>query len=128
MYSAKSVRDKRTLFQIIQVLYRTSVKDDPGKDLKAAEDFFQLAFESHLVAAALHTADDCTSDNMPSLKDVADSLVERFFPPVLAGQQTLENSDDGVFSYAKELISLGLVYHGFHNAIREGDGNRIRTY
>lgn len=32
---------------------------------------------------------------------------------------------DGVYLYATELLSLGLLWHGFHDAIKEGDGERI---
>ncbi len=28
---------------------------------------------------------------------------------------------DGVYVYATDLLSLGLVWHGLHDAIREGD-------
>ena len=38
-------------------------------------------------------------------------------------------SDDGVHNmYAVELLSLGLLWHGFRDAIREGDGDRILRY
>ena len=41
-----------------------------------------------------------------------------------------ENSgtDYMVHEYGKEVLSLSLVWHGFHDAIREGDGERIITY
>lgn len=32
---------------------------------------------------------------------------------------------DGVKMYAKELLSLGLLYSEFRDAIREGDGDRV---
>lgn len=38
------------------------------------------------------------------------------------------DSTDGVFVYAKEVISLGLLWHGFHDAIKEADGERILRY
>lgn len=30
--------------------------------------------------------------------------------------------------YVYELLSLGLLWHGFHDAIREGDGKRVLRY
>ena len=39
-----------------------------------------------------------------------------------------EMCEDGVYVYATELLSLGLLWHGFHDSIREGDGDRILRY
>lgn len=33
-----------------------------------------------------------------------------------------------VHIYAFKVLSLGLLWHGFHDAIREGDGDRILQY
>ena len=35
---------------------------------------------------------------------------------------------DRVHLYAMDLLSLSLIWHGFHDAIREGDGERILRY
>ena len=37
-------------------------------------------------------------------------------------------NDDGVYVYATELLTLGLIWHGFHDSIKEGDGDRILIY
>ncbi|XP_062512946.1 uncharacterized protein LOC134188769 isoform X2 [Corticium candelabrum] len=52
LYWDDSSRDKGTLHHLKHVLNKTSVHKDPGKDLKAAEDFFTLAWEAHVVSAA----------------------------------------------------------------------------
>ena len=31
---------------------------------------------------------------------------------------------DGVYLYASDLLKLGVIWIGFHDAIREGDGDR----
>ena len=36
--------------------------------------------------------------------------------------------DDGVQAYAKELLIPGSLWHGFHDAYKEGDGDRIVRY
>lgn len=33
--------------------------------------------------------------------------------------------DDEVLLYATEVLSLGLLWHGFHDAVKEADGDRI---
>ena len=41
-------------------------------------------------------------------------------------QQQLEPSSyDGVCLYAREVLSLGLIWHEFHDAVKEGDGDRV---
>ena len=47
--------------------------------------------------------------------------------PVTSTQE-INASDDGVCIYATELLSLGLLWHGFYDAVKEGDGNRIIRY
>ena len=39
-----------------------------------------------------------------------------------------DNSQDKVRCYALQVLHLGLLLHGFNNAIKEGDGNRIFNY
>ena len=36
--------------------------------------------------------------------------------------------EDGVHGYAVEFLTLALLWHGFHDVIREGDGERILRY
>ena len=38
------------------------------------------------------------------------------------------DSTDTVYLYATKVITLGLLWHGFHDAIKEGDGERILRY
>ena len=45
-----------------------------------------------------------------------------------SGKDDVTTSEDGVFTYAMELLTLSLLWHGFHDAIREGDGERIIRY
>ena len=41
--------------------------------------------------------------------------------------QTKEKCDDGIFVYACEVLSLGLLWHCFHDAVKEGVGRRVIT-
>ena len=36
--------------------------------------------------------------------------------------------DDGVHTYAMDFLTLALLWHGFHDSIKEGDGDRILRY
>jgi len=38
------------------------------------------------------------------------------------------NSKDQAHCYALQVLQLGLLWHGFNDAIKEGDGSRILNY
>ena len=60
--------------------------------------------------------------NMSVLKELAESISSENKPKEDKSKQ--ENTDS-VYEYARETLSLGLLYAEFSDAIREGDGNRI---
>ena len=47
LFSTKSVSESGTLYQICNLLHRTAVPIDPGKNMKAAEDFLLLVLHAH---------------------------------------------------------------------------------
>ena len=102
------------------------MREDPGKDLKAAEDFFQLVWEGHVVSAAIAIVGERNEQRL-TISKVAELIAARFAPP-LFGNQPSDYDCDGVISNAKEVMILGFVYHGFYDAIREGEGDRIMVY
>ena len=57
--------------------------------------------------------------------DLAAAIVSNF---VCLLDSEDSGTDDLVHEYSKEVLSLSLVWHGFHDAIREGDTERIITY
>ena len=54
-----------------------------------------------------------------TLSEVADTLVSIFV--CILSKQT----NDDVYLYAYEVITLGLVWYGYRDACREGDGDRV---
>ena len=54
---------------------------------------------------------------------MAKKIVEKFVQLPSESSGGVEN--DCVHVYAKEMLTLGLLWHGFHDAIKEGDGDRI---
>ena len=63
-----------------------------------------------------------------SVAELAKMIVVNYIRLPRIDDQDNEKCDDGVYLYAIELLSLGLLWHGFHDAIREGDGERILRY
>lgn len=124
-----SVQDKGTLFQLKQLVNRSAVHADPGKDLKAAEDFFMTVWDAHIVAAA-----QClmSSQSFSSVSTLSRAIIDEFvvLPSATSVSQPASRpkSTDQVFVYALDVLNLGLIYHGFHDAVREGDGDRVVVY
>lgn len=52
MYSNKSSTDKGTLFQIINLVNRTSVPNDPKDNVQSTEDFLPLVLVAYIIVAA----------------------------------------------------------------------------
>ena len=55
------------------------------------------------------------------LSEVADTLIHTFVRISSSPKPT----NDDVYLYACEVITLGLVWYGYHDACREGDGDPV---
>ena len=71
----KSSKEMGTLYQMRNLINRSSVPKDPGDNMKAAEDFMQLVLYAHIVAAA-ETVEDLTGAN--SVADVAHIIISSY--------------------------------------------------
>lgn len=113
------------MYQLRNLIARNVVPHDPEKNMNAAEDFMLLLLHSHVVAAArvLQLENPTTS-----LKTLANRVISRFVRLPNLSDQATADCTDGVYSYAVEVLSMGLLWHGFHDAIKEGDGERILRY
>ena len=107
------------MYQLCNLINRSGVPADPEKNMKAAEDFLLLLLHAHVVAAAKTIF--VFESGLESVAEVAKSIVNTFLLLPLSTSEEV----DGVNTYAKELLTLGLLWHEFHDAIREGDGARI---
>lgn len=96
--------------------------------MKAAEDFLSVFLHAFITTAGKVIQDSSTMENV---KEVAKAVVDTFVTLKWCtdhSQLPTAASPDGVQAYAKEVLTLGLVWWGFHDAIREGDGGRVITY
>lgn len=153
LYKLSSAAEKGTLYQLRNLIHRTNVPLDPEKNMNASEDFMLLVLHAHVVAAAKVVQ---KSNPKASVQELAGLVLEKFtrFTQAAANDDTDNDpkssasgddktgsddpsrsdsndnkaKNDGVFTYASEVLSLGLIWHGFHDAIREGDGDRILRY
>ena len=125
LYNQGSSQDKGTIYQLRNVINRTNVPTDPQNNMNAAEDFMLLILHAHVVAAA-----EAIQSINPSNKvmQLAEAIVTNFVRLPRIGGEEAEVCDDKVYVYAIELLSLGIIWHGYHDSVREGDGDRILRF
>ena len=105
----------------LEVLINFRAKVDPDKCMKGFEEYFLIALHAHVIAAAKEIL-STTSFN--SVEDLAREIVVRF---VCFEPDVNLKVNDTVHLYALQVLNLGLLWHGFNDSIREGDGDRILT-
>lgn len=116
--------DKGTLCQLKHLINRTAVPVDPSHNMKAAEDFLTVVMHAHIIAAC----DVILQQRQPeSVFEIAETMLESF-NTLSVGESNAVCDSDGVLLYACDLLTLGLLWMGFHDAIREGDGDRVMSY
>ena len=93
--------------------------------MKATEDFLYVILCAYVVAAAKQCKEE-GEDCLP----VAKKVVNKFIKLTITGQNehTHIHINDGAYNYATDLLIMLLVWHGFHNSVKEGDGDRILLY
>ena len=126
--------------------------------MKATEDFFETVLSGYIVAAAKEVmATDDLHDCNTVAKALVEKFVDISLPPIepsssddqespsddqesLADDQVSPADDqessshlsyvnhDSVYAYAIDFLTMGLLWHGFHDSIRHGDGDRIVIY
>ena len=112
------------MYQIRNLLKRTNVPLDPEKNMKAAEDFMLLLLHTHVIAAAKELLEYQVTDESLTVSYVAKSIVNtHLLLPNYAGGAGA--SAEGITVYAKELLTLSLLWHFFHDATKEADGERL---
>ena len=126
-YSSSSVRDVGSLFRLKHSINRTNVKSDFVHNVKATEDFLSVVLYAYVIAATKTCKG--VDDNSASVLDVANQIVSKWIVINLDdAAEDVTNSVDMTYNHATDFLSLGLLWHGFHDAIREGDGDRIIRY
>ena len=135
-----------TILQLKNLLNRTNVPHDVHKDVNAVDDFVQVALSGHIIAAAMECfgmeclGDKPNPDIVPSnveslskedkkrvLFELVGKIVSKYTNIALPSENSSKSaaSIDGIQEYAKEFLSLALLYEEFADAIREGDGMRV---
>ena len=118
--------DKGTLNQIKHLIHRTAVGKDPKHNMKPTEDFLKVVLCAHVVAAAKQCLKE--DDSLGDCVVAASKIVEKFVHISYSTEPIISGSNDRGFEYTRDLFTMSLVWHGFHDAVQEGDGDRILLY
>ena len=119
LYSRKSGMEKGTLLQLKNFLNRSAVPSDPKKSMKSVEDFLELVLVAHILVAG---EEELKSKQYDSVHNLAKAIVDSF---VDLGEGNMRSGSDKIRLYATEVITLGLLWHNFCDAIKEGDSERV---
>lgn len=144
LYKSYSVCEKGTLYQLKNVINRTNVKAKPKDNANAAHDFITLITTCHILSAAMQLmnmrelkdvpvdelVDENTwmltvSERKKILDQISRKIVNAYINFEFDIQSPPEPSLDGIYAYAVEALSLGLLYTSFKDAIKEGNGDQV---
>uniref|UniRef100_A0A1X7V4W0 DUF6589 domain-containing protein n=1 Tax=Amphimedon queenslandica TaxID=400682 RepID=A0A1X7V4W0_AMPQE len=115
LFKEKSSQDKGTLYDLI---HRTAVPSDPQKNMQATKDLFQIVLNAHIIAAAQQIIGQNVTDTLAS---VARLIVNKY----IRFDASSNENDDMIHNYACEVITLGMIWANYYDAIHEGNGHRI---
>ena len=73
--------------------------------------------------AASNSIPDC--DTITSIREMSEKIVQLF---ISFGVRENSTEEDGVFLYACDFLTIGMIWMGFHEAIRQGDVERVMVY
>ncbi len=135
--------DAGSLYQLRNLVDRRNVVSSPSDNVNANEDFFELVTTAHVLAAAMevfgmktlkdapepslfpsdemNTSDEFVAVLEASTRVILSQFTDFSYPP----KPAKHSPDDHVQEYAKEVLTMGLFYLEYHDAIREGDGERV---
>ena len=125
LFKSDLTTEKGTLPQL-KVLINRSANLDPSKNMKGCEDFLLTVLHAHTVAAARYLME--SSNSVKSLEKVEDMAREIVIKFVYFDPNVKVSTQDKLHLYSLQVLTLGLVWHGFNDSIKEGDGDRIITY
>lgn len=101
-----------------------ALKADFAHNVKATEDFLLVVLHAYVVAAAR----TCMGNGAvpASVLHTSENIVSKWVKISLSDtEQSEEDITDMVFNHSTDFLTLSLLWYGYHDSIKEGDGNRI---
>ena len=137
LYRKGTSTQKGTLLQLKQLINRTNVPREPQKDINATEDFIEVVFVAHTVAAALKYFGMASTSDKPNsefLLDTSEAFIGHVhhildtyvdFTLPTSANEARGSSGDGVYDCAVQVLTFCLFHAEFVDSVREGDGDRV---
>lgn len=148
LFNEDSFSDKGTLYHLKVVLNRKGVTFHNNKiqDFNACEDFVTLVVHSYIVAATIEVLHMSSIDDVPTnpslfseldwtesldirkdtLYAIAAEVVNKFVDLDLTlNEPQPPASSDKVKQYSQLVLSAGMLFLEYRDAIKEGDGERV---
>ena len=132
------------MYQLRNLIQRRNVSTKPFSNFDAHGDFFNLVITAHVLSAAMEFLgmtcldDDPCEEIIPTdiwmndaaemkvvLDSVCESIVSQNTSITVIFDKKHSSGNDKVHAYACEVLTLGLFYTEYCDAIREGDGLRL---
>ena len=107
--------------QLKNLIKATAVPKDPKQNVKATEDFLSKVLAGYVVAAAKEVMRN--SDETFTVQEISERIVDEYVR--LLSVPTGNDKSDAVLTYSSEIMTLCLLWEDFHDATREGDGDRL---
>jgi L1 cell adhesion molecule like protein len=130
LYSQVSAAEKGTLYQLRNLIHRTSVPINPKKGMNESEDFMETLLRGHVLASACQISGvDLLSKDVAShitTESLAQKILDSFISPYFFPEEPAM-SNDKVHSYVCDFLCLALIWFSFQDAVREGDGPQVIT-
>jgi L1 cell adhesion molecule like protein len=105
------------------LMHTKNLPNDPKDNMKASEDFLLKVLTAYTISAAKEILKDGPVSNV---SDLAERIIKVFVSIYVDKPSSLHACcTNNVLLYSSEVLSLGLLWHNFHDAIREGDGKRL---
>ena len=144
LYDNKSFLEKGTLCQLRNLIDCRNISASASDDFNACDYYFVTVVQCHIVSAAMHLVKMKATSDKPDhvlldddlwikskdnrklvLAQVTKEICLKYVD--ILSHHNLEDDiqGDGVKAYAVQVLSQGLLYMEFSDAIREGDGYRI---
>ena len=127
MLSQQSSADKGTLWQLRNLLNCTAVPSEPKANVKGAEDFLRIVLTCYTIIAARAIL---PTSQISDVEELSKSIVKWFCTIDRIGHHPQSTPGDGcdcVGVFKRSDHTWGDVAW-VHDAIKEGDGDRVLTY
>ena len=146
LYKTDSSMDASTLYQLRNLINRRNVISSPENDVNSCEEFLTIILKAHVLAAAMEVLGMSDLNDQPNeciippgvtqaaiIESVAEVIISDFVDLDVdlethkqkCKSEAKEKDIDHVREYAKDVLSMGLLYTEFQDAIRDGAGKRV---